>query len=463
MSDERARFHDTGVGIPSPGLALDERGDARVDVVLRLIDEASRPRPLPEVLAALSADVSTAMPAEIVSFYLRERADAEGDAREELRMVANVGFPAGAVNKVRLRIGEGVTGHVAETLRPASLRLAGEDVRYKHFPGLGEENFPVFLAIPVLVGRRAEGVLVLQRRDGAFDDDEVVLATALAISFAYALERSRDRRSDTEAESARVALLLGTALAPGDALGRVETLPTFEGLAALERAGLGDEADSTSVAHVAARKQRLEDAHASLVRDLGKARTKLAQDLSLPAQSQLSGLALLEEDGRLHESLLESASSHNLALGVRKVAREYAQALYRRGADPGAWLAGRAEEVEDFCLLVAARAVGVRVPSGSAVLMLPERLSATIVVAAVAHRAAAIAVANHVEPSSIAVGLAVAGGLPVVADVGGLFAWARAGDVLLVEGNFSAGRGGSVRVNPSPTQIARFRQREREK
>ncbi len=451
---ETPRFHDTAAGIPAPGLALDERGDARVDVVLRLIDEASRQRPLPEVLAALCADVSTAMPAEIVSFYLRER----GGEGEELRMIANVGFPAGAVSKVRLRIGEGVTGHVAESLRPASLRLATENAHYKHFPGLGEENFPVFLAIPVLVGRRAEGVLVLQRKDGAFDDPEVVLATALATSFAYALERARDRRSDTEAETARVALLPGTPLSWGDALGRLETLPTFEGLAALERASLGDEADAATPELVARRRQRIEEAHASLVRDLLKTRKRLAQGLPADVQAQLTGLTLFEEDGRLLESLADSASRENLPLGVRKVAREYAQALYRRGADPGAWLAGRAEELEDFCLLVAARAVGARVPSGNAVLLLPERLSATIVVAAVAHRTVAIAVANVVEAASPAIALARSGSLPVVGDVGGLFAWARAGDVLLVEGE-----AGTVRVNPSPTQIARYRQREREK
>ena len=447
-------IHDTAAGIPSPGLELDERGDARVDVVLRLIDEASRPRPLPEVLAALCADLSIAMPAEIVSFYLRER----GGEGEELRMIANVGFPAGAVSKVRLRIGEGVTGHVAESLRPASLRLAGADEHYKHFPGLGEENFPVFLAIPVLVGRRSEGVLVLQRKDGAFDDGEVVLATALTTSFAYALERARDRRTDTEAESARVALLPGTPLSTGDGLGRVETLPTFEGLAALERAEHGDEADGTTPELVARRRARLEEAHASLVRDLGKTRKRLAAQMDTAMQGELAGLALLEEDGRLLESLAESASSTNLPLGVRKVAREYAQALYRRGADPGAWLAGRTDEVEDFCLLVAARAVGARVPSGNAVLLLPERLGATVVVAAVAQRAAGIAVANRVDAASPAIALARAAELPVVGDVGGLFAWARAGDVLLVEGE-----AGAVRVNPSATQIARHRQRERER
>jgi phosphotransferase system enzyme I (PtsP) len=435
-----------------------EHGDARIDAILRLIDEASRPRPLPEVLAALCAEVSTIAPAEIVSFYLREKSGEGATASEELRMVANVGFPAGAVSQVRLRVGEGVTGHVAATLRPATLRLASEDARYKHFPGLGEENFPIFLAIPMLVGRRAEGVLVLQRRDGAFDDTELALATALATSFAYALERARARRSETspEEDESRIARLEGIALSPGAELGRVETLPTFEGLAALERAELGDDADATTKESGARRVARLDEAFASLARDLSRVRRRLTPEVSEAAQHYLSGIALLEEDSRLLSALQEEAARTNLPLAVRKVAREYAQARYRKGADPSVWLAERAEEVEDFLLLVAARAVGARVPSHNAVLLLPDRLSSVVVLACISHKTSAIAVGNVVEPSATSIALARAAQLPVLGDVGGLFAWARAGDIVLLDGDE-----GALRVNPSPTQIAKFRQRER--
>lgn len=434
-----------------------EHGNARIDAILRLLDEASRPRPLPEVLAALCAEVSTIMPAEIVSFYLREKSGEGAGASEELRMVANVGFPAGAVSQVRLRVGEGVTGHVAASLRPATLRLASEDVRYKHFPGLGEENFPIFLAIPMLVGRRAEGVLVLQRRDGAFDDADLALATALASSFAYALERARARRSETSPEDeSRIARLEGVALSPGAELGRVETLPTFEGLAALERAELGDEADAMTPAVAARRVERMHEAFASLARDLARVRRRLTPEVSEAAQHYLSGIALLEEDSRLLSALEEEASRANLPLAVRKVAREYAQARYRPGADRSAWLAERAEEVEDFLLLVAARAVGARVPSNNAVLLLPDRLSTVVVLAAIAHKTSAIAVGNVVDAVSTAITIARAAELPVLGDVGGLFAWARAGDIVLLDGDE-----GALRVNPSPTQIAKFRQRER--
>ena len=42
--------------------------------------------------------------------------------------------------------------------------------------------------------------------------------------------------------------------------------------------------------------------------------------------------------------------------------------------------------------------------------------------------------------------------LPVVSEVGGLFAWARVGDRVLVDAD-----AGEVRVNPSAATIARFR------
>ena len=92
------------------------RGDAPLEGVLRLIEEAARPRPLPEVLAALCAEVSDITGCEVVSLYLRE-SEGEGD---QLRMAANVGFPAGAVHNVRLRVGEGILNDSSVTFRPNS-------------------------------------------------------------------------------------------------------------------------------------------------------------------------------------------------------------------------------------------------------------------------------------------------------------------------------------------------------
>lgn len=433
-------------------LRVHERGDAALEGVLRLIDEAARPRPLAEVLAALCAEVSEIVACEIVSIYLRDR-DAAGEA---LRMAANVGFPAGAISRVRLKVGEGIVGHTAQALRPVSVELAPTDPRFKAFPELGEERFPIFLAVPLLVGRRAEGVMVLQRANRRFEPDEVVLATALATSFAYALERARVRRSETapSKESRRVRLE-GVALAPGSELGRVETLPTFEGLAALWGAKEA-ELDRPGPEGAARRAAQVRDAFESLVRDLGRARRKVAPVLEEAQRTALESLALIETDSRFLEMLADEASKTNVPLALRKIARDYAAVPYKRTAAQQSWLLERSEEVEELCLLLAARATGERIPTGTAALLVPERLSAVVALAAVAHRSAAIAVGAEADRSALGPAIARAAGVPVVADVGGLFAWARAGDVVLVDGDE-----GVVRVNPSATQIAKFRERER--
>lgn len=469
IKDERERPSIPGgtyTGMDVADLAtidLEERGDARVASTLRLIEEASRPRPLPEVLAAICAEISSILRAEVVSLYLRER----GHDGEDLRMAANVGFPAGAVNRVRLRVGEGITGFVAESLRPASVVLAPEHNRYKHFPELREERFPIFLAVPLLVGHRAEGVVVLQRASEPFVDDEILLATALTTPFALAIERAEQRRADVApSEEPQTARLEGRALAHGRAMGRVETLPTFEGLAAIERANEGDLADESSPELVARRKDRIATALDALVKDLVSVRRRLGPHLGEDGARALETLALLESDSRLHEALIDEGSKQNVALGVRKVARDYVQAVYKakRGATQGlgavhsaetrAWLVERSAEIEELCLLLAARLVGDRAPTGGSVLLVPERLTAMMALAAAGQRTAAIAICHAVDPLQAGLGIEVAraAGIPTVGDVGGLFAWARRGDVVLVDGDL-----GVVRVHPSAAQIAELR------
>src|SRR3989304_6495709 len=84
----------------------------RLDGVLRLVEEAARPRPLPEVLRAMGATVAEIARVDVVSVYVLE------DDGATLVLRANVGFPAGAVGNVRVRVGGGVTGFVAGWLRP---------------------------------------------------------------------------------------------------------------------------------------------------------------------------------------------------------------------------------------------------------------------------------------------------------------------------------------------------------
>src|SRR6185437_2821452 len=95
--------------------------------------------------------------ADVASLYLLE---GEGG---ELVMRGNVGFPQGARGVVRLAVGEGITGMAVECMRPMSVVQAHHHERYRGFPELDEERYPVFLAVPVLGHQRALGALVVQR------------------------------------------------------------------------------------------------------------------------------------------------------------------------------------------------------------------------------------------------------------------------------------------------------------
>lgn len=422
-----------------------ERGDRRIERILDLIDEAARPRPLPEVLGVLCAEVAAIVGAPIASIYVRE--PAPNDA--ELVMRANVGFPGAAIDRVRLRIGEGITGFAAERMRPVTVTAAAEDPHFLAVPGLGEEEYPVFLALPILVGRRTEAVLVLQRRsDQPFGDDEVVLATALATSFAYALERARARREEEEEDAVRKAHLSGRPLGGGAALGRAETSPTFDGLAVLARARRPAEPKDAG--------ERVMLALDQVTRELARARRDLESRLTEGDRARLESLFLVWEDALFRAALREHAAREpNPVAALRAVARAYARAPYDAPVIDAASME-RSVEVEALCFQIAARTVDERIPSQGAALLLADRLPAILALVAVAHRASAVALSGHVEEDALGVAVARAGGLPLVAEVGGLFAWARIGDRLLVDGTE-----GVVRVNPSAATVASFRARGR--
>lgn len=421
--------------------------DPNIERILDLIDEAARPRPLVEVLGALCTEVAEVLSADVASIYVRAEPPDDGS----LVMQANVGFPGRAIGKVRLRVGEGITGFAAECLRPVMVTKAPSDTHYKSVPGLGEEDYPIFLALPVLVGRRAEAVLVLQRKQEKFERPEVVLASALTTVFAYALERARvaaESAREAEPETPRTAHLTGRALSAGVALGRVETAPAFDGLAALARArGLADEADAE------VRFALLQRALEATCRDLSRAHQSVAERLDDAASAQVQTLLLAGQDRRFLECLeARSQAEENPALVLRDVARTYARAPYQMDKAVDQSITARTSELETLCLQVALRLLDERTPSQGAALLLADRLPALLALTAINRRVSAVAIGGPESAKSLGVQIAQAAGLPVVAHVGGLYAWARSGDRILVDGDE-----GVVHVNPSATRVARVR------
>jgi signal transduction protein with GAF and PtsI domain len=88
---------------------------------------------------------------------------------DELVLCASNNPRPDTIGKVRLKLGEGLTGWVARERRLLSIsREAYTDPRFKLFTDLPEDTFEAFLSAPVIVRNRVAGVINVQHRQPHF-------------------------------------------------------------------------------------------------------------------------------------------------------------------------------------------------------------------------------------------------------------------------------------------------------
>lgn len=88
---------------------------------------------------------------------------------QELVLCASNNPRPDTIGKVRLKLGEGLTGWVARERRLLSIsREAFTDSRFKLFTDLPEDSFEAFLSAPVIVRNRVAGVINVQHRQPHF-------------------------------------------------------------------------------------------------------------------------------------------------------------------------------------------------------------------------------------------------------------------------------------------------------
>jgi len=70
------------------------------------------------------------------------------------------------VDGLRLRVGQGITGWVAEHREPVAVaEKAAQDPRFQFFHELPEDSYEAFLSVPVMCRGRVVGVINLQHRE----------------------------------------------------------------------------------------------------------------------------------------------------------------------------------------------------------------------------------------------------------------------------------------------------------
>jgi signal transduction protein with GAF and PtsI domain len=187
--------------------------------------------------------------------------------------------------------------------------------------------------------------------------------------------------------------------------------------------------------------------------DLDRASKKLRTSEDPEIRRALDNLGLALLDQRFRERL---SGNGGIVSTLRGVAKEYARVPYRVPVKGGAIepaLEERAREVEDLCVLLYAAAMNSNLlPPGA--IWVGERVGAFVALCAVARGAAAL-VSDSIVPDGPGVAIARAGGVPVLSQVDGLYAWVRPGDLCVVDAD-----SGVLRVNPAASSVESFR-RER--
>jgi phosphotransferase system enzyme I (PtsP) len=404
-------------------------GDPRLELCLDLARRKPGTRPLPTELADLARTLGAISRCEVCSIYVREG--------EDVVMRANVGFQReghvrSAVGHVRMRVGEGLTGLAVECMSPVTASLRA-DHRSKPFPGLGEDEFPVFLAMPLVHGDHALGALVLQRREGAFSADELRLY-ALAGGIVV-------RHLASKVASGAAMRLAGRPASAGVALGRVMETSFGPGEARGRRAELTAADLRRALAEHASRCGRVQ---ARILRAgvAGPARVAEALVLATLDAHFPSEVTALVDAGKRVEDALASVS---------------AEAARGRAAEGDPFLFARARDVEALgrILLASARSEKARLTAGA--IVVAERLAAPEALLCVEAGVAGVALAAPAEQSS---GLIVleAVGIPAVAGIDGLFPRARDGSRAIVDGDH-----GVLILDPTRSDLSVVRRHRKRK
>ncbi|HLW78870.1 MAG TPA: GAF domain-containing protein [Terriglobia bacterium] len=148
--------------------------------------------PLHDVLNRVVELASTLVRCDSCFVYM-----VEGD---ELVLRASKNPHPEVVDRLKLRMSEGITGWVAEHRQPVVIeRNASDDRRFQFFSELPEDRYQAFLSLPILCRDRSVGVINLQNLlPHAYTPREIKLISTVGFLVGAEIERVRLESENSE-------------------------------------------------------------------------------------------------------------------------------------------------------------------------------------------------------------------------------------------------------------------------
>lgn len=152
------------------------------DILLQVGKKLSGSLELNEVLREIMASLQRVVTYEVGGIFLID------PAVNEIRSIYSVGYPHGYDDRLQLKIGHGLVGHVAKTGEPVIVPDVSVDPRYVD----ANPNTRSEIVVPIKLDDRMIGVINLESAEPhAFDHRAQSLISAFASHAAISIERAR--------------------------------------------------------------------------------------------------------------------------------------------------------------------------------------------------------------------------------------------------------------------------------
>ena len=158
---------------------------SEVEFLHKMASSMASADPLQAVLTQIVEFAATVVSCDSVFLYALE----DG----ELILRASKNAHPDVVDRLKLRLGQGITGWVAEHGKPVAVALnASQDPRFQLFNDLPEDRFEAFLSVPILCRGRVVGVVNLQNREPhEYSEREIKLISTIGFLVGAEIEMAR--------------------------------------------------------------------------------------------------------------------------------------------------------------------------------------------------------------------------------------------------------------------------------
>jgi uroporphyrinogen-III synthase len=166
-------------------LELDFSRPADIDALHEIGERIAAADPLHTVLKLVVDFASTVVKSDSCFVYVIDE--------NNLVLRASKNPHSDVLGRLKLRMGQGITGWVAEHKKPVAISSgASQDPRFQSVQGLPEDSFEAFLSVPILCRDKLVGVINLQHREPhTYNRQEIRLISTVGFLVGHEIESVR--------------------------------------------------------------------------------------------------------------------------------------------------------------------------------------------------------------------------------------------------------------------------------